>query len=192
MPASRTPDSGTAEALGGICSLPPADLAGRLAWIRSEILPHTLSREPIADGAAWTLRDAPGLADRLDALVALESACCPTLAIAHRETAPGARRLEITGLPPGLQARLGDEDAEGSPGSGRRAGLALALGAAAALLVCCVLPLAAAALLGAAVAAPLATLDQPWTIAATAAGFAAATYAWQTRRRSAASAPRSD
>jgi hypothetical protein len=66
---------------------------------------------------------------------------------------------------------------------------AAGFGTLAGLVVCCVLPVGAAALVGAA-AAPLASLDQPGVIAGVALVFAAAAFAWQTRRH--ARAPESD
>lgn len=83
------------------CALSADGLAERLAWIRSAILPHVVASEPAPDGIVWELEDAPGLAERLERLRALESACCPGLAI---EVAPGARpgrrRVSIRGIDP--------------------------------------------------------------------------------------------
>lgn len=159
-----------------ICSLPPDDLQGRLAWIRAEILPHALGRERLEDGVAWELADAPGLAAKLDRLVALERACCGGVVFAHRPgRRAGRRRLEVRGV---------DPDARVFAAPGARASRAGGLGALASLFVCCVLPAVIAAALGASLAAPLASLDHPTVIGATAVAFAAGALAWERRRRS--------
>jgi hypothetical protein len=153
------------------CTLSSDELNERLARVRSEILPHAVSSERRPDGMAWDLEDVPGLAARLDQLVALESECCSGVVFEHKEGAPGRRRLELRGLaadPPRLGGRLA-----------RAAGL----GAGLSLLVCCALPIAAAAIFGAAVAAPFASLDNPWVIASVGLLFGAAALAWQTGRR---------
>jgi hypothetical protein len=69
---------------------------------------------------------------------------------------------------------------------GGRIAKAAGTGTLLSLFVCCVLPIAAAAVLGAAVAAPFASLDNPWTIAAAAVLFGGAAFAWQGRRRASA------
>ena len=99
-----------------ICTLPATGLAGRLAWIRAEILPHAVSSEPSADGIVLQLDDAPGLAAKLDRLVELERDCCSGIAFEHAP-GPGAGRWRLVvhgidpqasvfkSLPPGPEAR---------------------------------------------------------------------------------------
>jgi hypothetical protein len=83
-------------ASAGRCSLAPSELEGRKAWIRREILPHALAREDLPEGFAWEFAAAPGLAERLDELVALETGCCGALAFARVPSAePGRLRLEV-------------------------------------------------------------------------------------------------
>jgi len=84
-------------AAAGSCALGASELAERVAWIRREILPHALAREDLpAGGFAWELAAAAGLAETLDRLVALESACCVALAFARVPSAlPGRLRLEV-------------------------------------------------------------------------------------------------
>ena len=80
------------------CTLPAKSLAERVAWIRAEILPHARVAEPIDAGVAWELDAAPGLAEKIDRLIALERECCATLVFARAASAtPGRVRLEIRG-----------------------------------------------------------------------------------------------
>ena len=81
-----------------LCTLSSDALARRVAWIRAEILPHALAMEPLDAGVAWELDAAPGLAEKLDRLIALERECCATLVFARAASpAPGRIRLEIRG-----------------------------------------------------------------------------------------------
>ncbi|MGI9431636.1 MAG: hypothetical protein ACR2PQ_05450, partial [Myxococcota bacterium] len=92
--------------------------------------------------------------------------------------------LEIRGVAPDspiLQERTPVDPRE--PGVGKRLGRAAGIGTVISLLVCCVLPVGAAALLGATAAAPFASLDQPWIIAGSGLIFAGATFVWQGRKR---------
>jgi hypothetical protein len=83
------------------CSLSPERLRERLAWIRDEILPHARRSERLDDGVAWELEDAPGLAEKLDRLVALERECCSGIEFRVGAGAePGRRRLEVHGIAP--------------------------------------------------------------------------------------------
>jgi hypothetical protein len=66
------------------CTLPPDALRERLDWIRSEILPHAVASERLADGVAWELDDVPDLAAKLDRLVELERECCSGMVLRHR------------------------------------------------------------------------------------------------------------
>ena len=181
-----------------ICTLSTDSLAERLAWLRSEVLAHAVTSERNANGIAWELDDVPGLATTLDRLIALERECCSGIAFEHRTSrTPGRRRLELRGIDPhaavfatlaadaGAPRRLGGRLAKASGRLAKAIGrLAKAIGAGTllSLLVCCALPIAAAALLGASAAAPLASLDHPWTIAGMALLFGALAYAWQHMR----------
>ncbi len=150
-----------------ICTLPPPELAERRAWVRDTILRHAHATERLPDGIAWELDDVPGLVDAVDRLIELEQACCGPLRFVREPGATAARvRLEIRGVDP--DAPIFDGAAPPSsvsaearpPRVAARVIGALGLGSLASLLVCCVLPLAAAALIGGA-AAPLASLDGP-------------------------------
>lgn len=170
-----------------ICTLPADGLGERLAWVRAEILAHAVSSERSADGIVWQLDDAPGLAAKLDHLVALERECCAGIVFEHAPAATaGRRRLAVHGIDP--QASVFSSlhvAAAGPPELGARVAKAAGLGAALSLLVCCVLPIGVAALFGAGVAAPFASLDNPWGIAGAALLSGGAAFAWQGRNRTA-------
>ena len=194
-----TTDSTTADPARGeagldplaVCTLSAGGLGERLAWIRSEIMPHAVASERSPDGIAWELEDAPGLAAKLDRLVALERECCSGIVFEHR-TSPtvGRRLLEVRGIDPraAVFATL-QPDASDPRRLGGQLAKAAGIGTLLSLLVCCALPIAAAALLGATAAAPFASLDDPWMIAGAAVLFGGTAFAWQVRRRASASAP---
>ena len=167
-----------------VCTLSAEGLGGRLAWIRSEILPHVVASEPRPDGIAWELEDAPGLAAKLDRLVALERECCSGIVFEHRMSpTPGRRLLEVRGIDPHAAVFAGLQvDAGESRRLGGRLAKAAGFGTLLSLLVCCALPIAAAALLGATAAAPFAALDDPWVIAGAAVLCGGTAFAWQGRR----------
>jgi hypothetical protein len=166
------------------CTLPPEGLEERLAWIRSEILPHAITSERGADGVAWELEGAPGLTEKLDRLVAAERECCSGIVFTHAAGAtPGGRRLEVHGVDPDAAVFSAQQNERATPSLSGRVAKAAGIGTAVSLLICCVLPVALGGLLGAAVAAPFASLDQPWVIGAAFVLFAAATFGWQSRRR---------
>jgi hypothetical protein len=87
--------------MDSICTLSSDDLAGRIAWIRDEILPHARATERLEAGVAWELDEAPGLAEKLERLIALERECCSGLVFERRASAmPGRVRLEVRGIDP--------------------------------------------------------------------------------------------
>jgi hypothetical protein len=173
-----------------VCTLPPDGREQRLAWIRSEILPHAVDGERIEDGLAWEFDDAPGLAARLDRLVALERECCSGIVFEHQPSqTAGRRRLEVRGIDPQAPIFANLQLEPAAPGrAGPRLAKAAGLGTLVSLFVCCVLPIAAAGVLGAAAAAPFASLDDPWIIAAAALLTGAVAFARQNRRRAAPAA----
>ena len=173
-----------------ICTLSTDSLAERLAWLRSEVLAHAVTSERNANGIAWELDDVPGLATTLDRLIALERECCSGITFEHRTSrTPGRHRLELRGIDPhaAVFATLA-ADAGAPRRLGGRLAKAIGAGTLLSLLVCCALPIAAAALLGAGVAAPLASLDQPWAIVGMALLFGGIAYAWQHKRPAVAQA----
>ncbi|NNL64778.1 MAG: hypothetical protein HKP30_00915 [Myxococcales bacterium] len=169
-----------------VCTLPPDGLTDRMAWIRTEILPLASKRERRREGLAWTFEDTPELAERLERLVALERECCSGIAFRHRAIAGGQRLLEVEGIDPDA-AVFGDAAEPASPALPLRIAKATGIGAGVSLLLCCALPIAAGAVFGAAVAAPLATLDDPVIIGVAALGVGGAAFAWDRSRRAAAS-----
>lgn len=87
--------------LAEVCTLTPKGLSERLAWIRDEILPHARFSERLDSGLAWELDPAPGLAEKLDHLVALERECCRGIVFERRNGAQrGGLRLEVRGIDP--------------------------------------------------------------------------------------------
>jgi hypothetical protein len=81
------------------CSLSREALRERLGWIRDEVLVHARSHERLADGVAWELEAVPGLAEKLDRLVALERECCGDLTFERMPgSQPGTLRLELRGI----------------------------------------------------------------------------------------------
>lgn len=175
-------------ALETLCNLPAEDREARLAMIRDEILPLARRRERHPDGVTFEFANRPDLERTLEQLVAFERTCCgglsweatrpndDTLRLTIRGLSPDSRLFEL-GEPPAPASRLG------------RLARSLGLGTSAALFVCCVLPLGVAAIAGASVAAPLAGLDQPITIAAVAIASAAVTWVWLGRRRAGSASP---
>ncbi len=182
----RPPALTSAPAMGldpaRVCTLPPAELGARLAWIRGSLLPHAVLREPLEGGVAFEFTAADGLPEALDELVRLEADCCAGIGFAHVPSRdPGHRRLEIHGVDPAapwLAAPLPVPDGRG------RLVRALVAGTLGSLVVCCALPLAAGAVVGAA-AAPLLALDAPVPIALGAALGSALAWRRAGRRRAA-------
>jgi hypothetical protein len=166
-----------------VCTLPPASLGERLAWIRAEILPHAIHSEQRPNGIVLELQDAPGLAAKLDQLVALERACCSDIVFEHRASTGGRRTLEVRGIDPGAAVFATLQVPGAPPRLGRRLAAALGLGTLLSLIVCCALPLALVALFGAAAAAPFAFLDDPWMISGAVLLFGGIAFAMDRRRR---------
>lgn len=167
-----------------VCTLSPAGLSERIAWIRKEILPHARRTERLEAGLAWELDAAPGLANKLDHLIALERECCSGIVFERFESATRGRvRLEVRGIDPDAEAFR----SLGAPGAGRlaapsRLAKAAGVGVVASGFVCCVLPAIAAALLGS-IAAPLAALDGPGPIAVGALVAGGGAWWWLGHRR---------
>ena len=167
------------------CTLTPPEFGERLRWIREEILPHAKGREALEGGVAWRFEAEPSVRAKLEQLVALESKCCDSDAIRfeiHEEPAAGALRLEVHGIDPeSLLLAATPAAGEGSSALKRllKAG---GTGAVGSVFVLCVLPIGIAAIAGASVAAPLAGLESPATLAGGSLVFGAAAW-WLLRRR---------
>jgi hypothetical protein len=170
-----------------VCTLPRDGLNERMAWIRDEILPHARRTERLASGLAWELDLAPGLSEKLDHLIALERECCRGIVFERTDASvPGSLRLEVRGIDPGAAVFRTLQQVQRENDRARWAHLAKAggLGGLVSLVVCCVLPLLAAALVGSAAVAPLAVLDQPWVIGLGTLPATAAAWWWLRRRSS--------
>lgn len=177
--ASQTP---TAPPLSieDACSLDAPALAERAAMIRRELRPYVREARIHADGLDWECAPEPGLRAKLERWIALERECCPGVDFALREEG-GALHVAIRGLDPrGLEALGGPAADHGSRVA--RIARASGLGLVGALLVCCVVPIGIAALLGAAAAAPLSGLDHPASIAASALAVGAAAWLFERQR----------
>ncbi len=166
-----------------VCSLPRDQRSDRAGMIRRDILPHATRREALANGVALEFEHTAAMQKTLADLVAFERDCCGGLAWNLTQPSDGVLRLSIEGLPPDSDFfREADLiDTEPAPGFTRIA-QTVGLGVGGALFFCCVLPLGIAAVAGAALAAPLATLDNPLAITLAAIGLAIPTWFWLKRR----------
>jgi hypothetical protein len=137
------------------------------------------------DGVVLRFDATSEMRSELDEFIAFERGCCPTLGFSVHESSRGLD-LEILGVDPDSELFDGfSSQPETSSHATRRWCRALSsvgLGTVGALTICCVLPMAALALFGAAIAAPLTSLDHPWVISSMALGLAAVLWLWQKRR----------
>ncbi len=160
------------------CSLPPEEIRERAALIRTELVPKIVQRSALPQGLAWEFVNEPGMQARLAEFVEFERRCCSGMTFDASPTTDGSRiRLTITGEGAEAIAALGQEASPSvNRGRLRRALKAGGLGVGVSAFVCCLVPIGVAAVAGAAVAAPLATLDQPLYIGI--GGLIAAAGAW--------------
>lgn len=179
-----------------ICNLSDEEFTARRKELREGLMPLVRGREKLSDGLALFFDASTPIREELEAFVAFERECCPGLGFSVHDT-PGALRLEIRGVDPNasLFAGAGAETGGASDAAaelGAEPGLfaqretherfgalralralrTLGIAGAVALLVCCVVPIGIAALVGAKLAAPLSALDNPWVIALGTVGFA--------------------
>jgi hypothetical protein len=80
------------------CTLPPADVSGRLELIDALAAEALLDQRPIAGGLRARFRDAPGIDARVRGLAAAEAECCAFLRFEVAREG-GAVTLDITGAP---------------------------------------------------------------------------------------------
>ena len=181
---SNTQSFGETQDPAEICTLRGSELDERLSWIGGEILPYVIRSTRMSQGMDVDFREEPGLKDKLNELIRLEAECCE--GILYRQTAgpqPGVLRLEIRGID--SNARVFQavwEPLGGVSGAGTLGRLVKSIGAGTglSLLVCCVLPIAAVAVLGG-VAAPLSGLDGPIPITIGAVVGGALAWRWSGR-----------
>jgi hypothetical protein len=184
MTASETSRSEAgANGFEDVCTLPRDELRERVAVVRRDILSQTTRRETLTDGMAFEFAATPAMKEQLEELVEFERECCSGLDWNLGRVGP-VLRLSVRGLAPDSDALRASDIAPGGrvPASFSRLARAGGLGAAAALFLCCVAPIGVAVVAGAALAAPLAVLDQPLVIAATFAVVTATTWLWLGRR----------
>ena len=172
-----------------ICRLSDQELEARRGQLSRGLASRIRGRRDLQDGMVLAFDSSPENREELNAFIAFERECCPTLDFALGE-ASGGLELEIRGIDPqsdyfggiGADVGLEVESAAGSSRRWRRVLSSVGLGALGALSVCCLLPFAAAALFGTAVVLPLTNLDNPWSISASALVFAGGIWFWQARR----------
>lgn len=181
-----------------ICNLSDEQVAARRKELREGLMPLARGREHLADGLALLFDSSSEMREELEAFVAFERKCCPGLGFSVHDV-PGSLRLEIHGIDPDASAFAG----VAGVGAGRsvdtrqekpeRTGLLrvlrlVGLGGAASLVVCCVVPIGVAALVGAKLAAPLGVLDNPWVISLGTIAFASLLWLRERHRNSASKA----
>lgn len=166
------------------CSLPSDQLRDREAMIRRDILPQVTRREALEDGVAFEFEHSAMMQKTLEDLVEFERECCSGLAWNLSRRSSRVLRLSVTGLAPDSDFFRAVSGATDAPVDGRLGRLAQAagLGAGSSFFLCCVVPIGVAAVAGAAVATPLAKLDDPLVIAAAAAVLAMPAWYWLKRR----------
>lgn len=180
-----------------ICSLDEAAFAARRKELLAGFIEHIVSKEALPDGIAFHFARSPAQRTELEDFVAFERECCSGIDFEILDRGE-TLRLEVRGFAAGSDLHdallsggsraVRDEPAVAQPSRWSHGLKAAGVGSFAGLLVCCVVPLAIAATLGAAVAAPFATLDQPAVIAASSLGFA---FIWWRRSRPARPEPSS-
>ena len=162
-------------------------VGARLAGISSPLAVESVRLER---GLALELDGAPGAAEKLDRLIELERECCSGIEFERMAgTTRGGLRLEIRGIDPDASLFRPLRLPAASESLRARLAKATGLGVTASLFVCCVLPVAAVALLGAA-AAPLTSLDGPVPIIAGAAVGGTLAWWWLGKRRVQSCGPR--
>ncbi len=173
-----------------MCTLPPDQLASRLAEVRRDVLPYVRKTDKLEDGYVLEFSGAPGLKARVERLIALERECCEGLQFdLSEEPQAGGLRLEVRGIDPedGILKQLfsGSERGLGVPLRGsflRRALSSAGIGIGGTFLLFCVLPIGLAGLLGASATAYLAKFDSLPALSAAAVVFGGAAW-WHQRRR---------
>lgn len=184
---AKTPEPPGTCGCEDVCSLPSDQLRDRTAMFRRELWPKVIRRRRLANGWRFDFAYTPAMERTLEDLVAFERRCCDSLSWNLDRPKEDVLRLRVEGLPPGSPFF----DALGGLAHGPRRhararhllsiAVAGGFGAAASLLVCCAGPMIVAAVLGGAVAAPLAMFDRP--LFAIPGALAAAIPVWLRLRR---------
>lgn len=184
------PQAAPAACGSDVCNLPAHEMEARRRVVQNELLPKANRSVRLRDGRAWEFPAEAGMRESLEELVAFERECCPGLRWDLSDVGDaGGLRLEIAGLPPDhpfwSPTTEAGEQGLAPPSSLRRIAKAVGLGAGVSFVLCCVLPVAGAALFGAAVAAPFATLDNPLFIGLGSLTAAVPAWLWLRRREAA-------
>ncbi len=165
------------------CTLSSSDYADRARWVREELLPHATNRIETATGMDLLFPDRERFGATLRDFVEHERSCCAGPVRFETRREPEGWVLEVTG------ARLQGSTLEIMPPerARRAAGLrrllaAGGVGAVGSLALFCGVPLAVAALGGAAAAAPLLRLDHPLVIGTGAVALSLGVWAYWRRR----------
>lgn len=167
-----------------VCNLPPETFKDRAAMIRRDILPLATRREELANGVAFEFSHTNAIEKTLEDFIAFERECCSGLTWNLASTDAGMIRLSIQGLPPTSEVfkfAIGVSPRQ-PPGIAKRMAQSLGLGAGAAFFLCCIAPMGLAAVVGASIAAPFATLDNPLAIAAGSLALAVPAWLWLNHR----------
>lgn len=167
-----------------VCNLPPETFPDRLAMIRRDILPLATRREDLANGVALEFDYTNATEKTLEDFIAFERECCSGLTWDLSRTDARILRLSIQGLSPTSEffQIVKDDSPAAPPGIAKRVAQSLGLGAGAAFFLCCIAPLGLAAIAGASIAAPFATLDNPLAIAFGSLALAVPAWLWLNRR----------
>lgn len=176
----------SASPLADFCNLPSKEREARAAVIRRDILPLATNREDLADGVRLDFDFSESLEKTLEELVAFEQVCCSGLTWDVKRSASSTLSLSVSGIPANSRffESLQIQDGGPQPKTGfvRRLAGSLGIGTTAAAFICCVTPMALAAIAGVSIAAPFAKLDNPLTIAGGSLALAVPAWFWLKRR----------
>lgn len=168
-----------------VCNLSDEEFEARRQELREELVPHVRSRAALPDGAVLAFDATPERRRALEDFVAFERRCCAGLRFALREER-GAIQLEIRGVDPEssgfLEGAPEERPVSGGASALARVARAGGLGAVGAFVLFCGLPIAAVALAGAELAAPLGILDHPVVLSLGTLLFAGGVWRWERRR----------
>ena len=151
-----------------------------------------VGREFAEGRASWEFDESPSVRETLEGLIELERDCCATWRFELDEV-PGEKRMLLSVEGDGAGSAIvevlgGSKPRESVSGPGKPAGSlgrvlrAGGLGLLVSFAICCVLPLAGAAVFGGSVLAVAVYLDTPPAIAIGTLGFGAIAWRMQSKR----------
>ena len=167
-----------------VCNLPADQLKDRIATLRRDVFRHAKRRESLADGVAFEFTNTPEMQKTLEDLIAFERECCSGLSWPVDRVSGESLQLRVEGVPPDSDIFRILDAPEGRGITDRlsrflRAG---GLGTFAALVVCCLVPIVGAAVLGTVAAMPLSLFEEPLVVVTGAVLFAIPAWFWLKRR----------